>query len=45
MAAVRVFRVEAWMGDGAMGGRNERRGFGGKDVYFWDVWLTGGFHG
>jgi hypothetical protein len=47
MAAARVFRVGAWMGDGAAGGRNARRrgrGFGGKDVYFWDVWLIGGSH-
>jgi hypothetical protein len=35
MAAVRVFRVGVWMGDGAEGGRNERRrgrGFWEKDV-------------
>ena len=35
------------MGDGAAGGRNERRrgrGFGGEDVYFVGVWLTGGSH-
>jgi hypothetical protein len=35
------------MRDGAAGGRNERRwgrNFGGKDVYFWDMWLTGGSH-
>jgi hypothetical protein len=35
MAAARIFQVGGWMGDGAAGGRNERRrgwGFGGEDV-------------
>jgi hypothetical protein len=35
MAAARVFRVGNWKGDGAAGGRNERRrgrGFVEKDV-------------
>jgi hypothetical protein len=40
MAAAKVFRVGAWMGDGAVGGRNKRRrgmGFGEKYVYILDV--------